>query len=451
MADTFTDPVSPATTPSGDRPQDHAARVAEGRSTGKSLIGKPVVTLDTGTQIGETHDVVYSAAAGRLVGFTLLQNAGLFKRGDTYWLPAESIHALGEDAVTVPSGDHLTAVEGDVNDYAAQAGQGVLGKRLMTEDGKFLGAIDDVLIERDTQKVVAYEVSGGLIQDLYQGQTDVPVDTVLSIGHDVVIVPSSVQDLIQAPKGGLVAAAAAAQVKAGELSQEASAGIATARTQAAEAIEKKEADYALGKQAGRAVTTDAGVPIVTTGQIITASIVQQAIAAGKMHALAASAGYDQAGDAVAEGRDKAGNLADAAKVKLGQAGDAIEDKHGDLLVGKTTGRAVVSDAGLPLVPANHVITDADVMTARAAGKLDDLTLAVGAAVVNAGKEHAATAYSDASDKIAATQAAPVTAPVAAPAVAPVTIIVEQGGNVTIDTSGAAVHSSPAADSDLKKS
>jgi len=135
-------------------------------------------------------------------------------------------------------------------------------------------------------------------------------------------------------------------------------------------------------------------------------------------------------------------------------------------VGKTTGRAVVSDAGLPLVPANHVITESDVMTARAAGKLDDLTLAVGAAVVNAGKEHAATAYDDAKtgavnaydatgDRIAVAQTAPVAAaaaaPVAAPAVAPVTIIVEQGGSVTIDTSGAAVHSSPAAERDLEKS
>ncbi len=483
MADTFTDPnpisVSAAdTSASGDRPQDRAAQVAEGRkgrSTGKSLIGKPVITLADGKQIGETHDVVYSATAGRLVGFTLLQNAGLFKHGDTYWLPAASIHSLGEDAITVQADDSLTAVEGDVNEYAAQAGHGVLGKRLMTDDGKFLGAIDDVLIERSSMNVVAYEISGGLFQDLYKGQTDVSIHTVTSIGEDVVIVPASVQDLMEQPKGGLVAAAAAAQVKAGELSQEASAGIATARTQAAEAIERKEADYALGKQAGRNVTTDAGLPLVTTGQVITASVIQQAIAAGKLHALAASAGYDQAGDAVAVGRSKASSLTDAAKIKLGQAGDAIEDKHGELLVGKTTGRAVVSDAGLPLIPAGHVITAADVALVRTAGKLDDLTLAVGAAVVNAGREHAADAYDatktgavnaydaardgavnayDAADaRIAAAQAAPV-APVAvpaAPAVAPVTIIVEQGGNVTIDTSGAAVHGSPAAGPDIEKS
>ena len=462
---------NPNVSAAGDRPQDRAAQVAEGRkgrSTGRSLIGKPVITLDDGTQIGETHDVVYNPREGRLIGFTLLQGAGLFSRGDTYWLPAEDIRALGEDAVTIMTASHVVRVDGDVNEYAAQAGKGVLGKRLMTEDGKFLGAIDDVLIERTSKNVVAYEVSGGVFQDMYKGQTDVPIKTVTSIGHDVVIVPPFVQDLVAEPKGGLVATAAAAQVKAGELSQEASVGIATVRTQAAEAIERKEAEYVLGKQAGRDVADDAGLPIVMTGQYITQADIQRAIAAGKMHALATSAGYDQAGDAVAATKERAGDLSDAAKVKLAQAGNSIEDKHGDLLLGKTTGRAVLSDSGLPLIPTNHVITESDVMVARATNKLDDLTLAVGAAVVDAGKDHVAAAYDAtktgvvntydaASARVAEAQAAPAAVPVAAtpvaatpvaaPALAPVTIIVEQGGNVTVETPGAALHP----EADLKKS
>jgi len=464
MADAYSDaprPTAAGQPAAGDRPQDRAAQVADyrrGRSTGKSLIGKPVITLDDGVQIGETHDVVYNPREGRLIGFTLLQGAGLFKRGDTYWLPADDIHALGEDAVTVQTAARLVRVEGDVNDYAAQAGQGVLGKRLMTEDGKFLGAIDDVLIERDSKNVVAYEVSGGVFQDMYKGQTDVPIKTVTSIGHDVVIVPPFVREVVEEAKGGLVAASAAAQVKAGELSQEASAGIASARTQAAEAIERKEADYALGKQAGRDVADDAGLPIVMTGQTISQAAIQRAIAAGKMHALAASAGYDQAGDAVAAGKEKAGDLTDSARAKMAQAGGAIEDKYGGLLLGKTTGRAVLADSGLPLIPANHVITEADVMVARATSKLDDLTLAVGAAAVDAGKDHvaaaydatktgAANAYHAAGAQVAAAQAAPAPAAAAAPAVAPVTIIVEKGGNVTVETSEAGVH--PRAD--LEKS
>lgn len=462
MADAYSEPTrTQSATPAGNRPQDRAALVAEGRkgrSTGKALIGKPVVTLDTGTQIGETHDVVYNPREGRLVGFTLLQGVSLFSKGQTYWLPADDIRALGEDAITINSSEMVVRVEGDVNDYAAQAGQGVLGKKLMTEDGKFLGAIDDVLIERLSKNVVAYEVSGGVFQDMYKGQTDVPIQTVTSIGADVVIVPPFVQDIVETPKGGLVAAAAAAQVKAEELKDEAAVGIATARTQAAEAIERKEAEYALGKQAGRDVADDAGRPIVQVGQFITAAQIQQAIAAGKMHALAASAGYDQAGDAAAAAKEKAGDLTDAAKAKLAQAGDAIEDKHGDLLLGKTTGRAVLADSGLPLIPANHVITESDVMAARATNKLDDLTLAVGAAVAAAGREHLTAAYDTAKTgvvnaydtvstqavpaqtppvQIVPVQTAPVqTAPVqAVPAVAPVTIIVEQGGTVTVETSG----------------
>jgi len=456
-------------------PQERAAQVTKNRkglSTGRSLIGKPVITLDSGTEIGQTHDVVYNPREGRLIGFTLLQGAGLFSRGDTYWLPAEDIHALGEDAVTIQNADHIMRVEGDVNDYAAQAGDHVLGKRLMTEDGKFLGAIDDVLIERTSKNVTAYEVSGGVFQDMYKGQTDVPIKTVTSIGRDVVIVPSFVQEMVEEPKGGLVAATAAAQVKATEMGHEAAVGVATARTQAAESIERKEAEYTLGKQAERDVMNEANVPIVLTGQMITPGHIQHAISAGKMHALAASAGYDQAGDAVAAGKDKAGNLADSAKVKLAQAGNAIEDKHGELLLGKTTGRAVLSETGLPLIPANHVITESDVMVARATSTLDDLTLAVGAAVLDAGKEHVAAAYDAtrigavnaydttkagavnaydaASARIAEAQATPAVETVAAPVTTalaavpavtasapPVTIIIEHPDNVTVETPGTA--------------
>lgn len=457
-------------------PQERAAQIIKNRKglcTGKSLIGKPIIALNDGTEIGQTHDVVYNPRDGRLIGFTLLQGASLFNRGDTYWLPAEEIHALGEDAVTIQTAEHVIRVEGDVNAYAAQAGDHVLGKRLMTEDGKFLGAIDDVLIERTSKNVTAYEVSGGVFQDMYKGQTDVPIKTITSIGHDVVIVPTFAWEMVEEPRGGLVAVTAAAQAKATEMGHEAAAGVATIRTQAAESIERKEAEYALGKKAGRGVMDEANLPIVLTGQTITSGHIQHAIVAGKMHALAASAGYDQAGDVVAAGKEKAGDLTDSAKVKLAQAGDAIEDKHGEMLLGKTTGRVVFSETGMPLIPANHVITEADVIVARAASKLDDLTLAVGAAVLDAGKEHVAAAYDTtrkgavnaydvtkagasnayvaAGTRIAEAQptpavetlAAPLTTtptavPIGAASASPVTIILEHPENVMVETPGTAV-------------
>ena len=416
------------------QPHEKAALVNEqrkGRATGKQLIGKPVISLQDGKEQGQTHDVIYNAQQGRLVGFTMLKNAGLFAKGDTFYLAAADIYALGEDAITIQTGDGLQKIDGDVNEIAAQAGSRVLGKRLMTEDGKFLGAIDDVLIDRKTLNVVAYEVSGGVFQDLMRGQSDVPINHIVSIGEDVVVVPPFVAEQTEDAKGGLAAVASATSVKATELGHEAALGFATARTQASEAIERKEIEYTIGKEAAREVRDDAGNILASPGQFITQTIVDRAVAAGKMHALAASVVAAQASDA-----------GDSIKAKASALNEQAKSKIGDYLVGKTTGRAVLMDNGAVLVPAGHVITQVDADAAQAAGKLDDLSAAVGQASVDAAKTSVGNAYDSAKTGVtnaydAATAPAPVVttaAPVAVPAAASgVTIVIEHPENVTVQT------------------
>ncbi len=373
------------------------ARFREGKATGKELIGKTVVALANGKEVGHVHDVVYNPIEGRLVGFTIPHGGGLFSKGDTYWLAAEDVRSIGTDALVIEDASVLRAYAESADEVAEQAGQAVLGKKLMTEDGTFLGGIDDVLVDRDSRRVVAYEVSGGLFQDMMKGQNDVPVNHIISIGQDVVVVPSFVKDNVEAASGGLTAVAHTAREKFDH-----------ARTETAEAIEKKEADYALGKVAGRDVfINDANtIPLARTGETITAATIAQAIPAGKMHALALAAGYTQAGGAF-----------DAAKAKAGELGAAAKDRYADTLVGKTTGRAVLLDNGTVLIPGSHVVTDADAENARAAGKLDDLSAAIAAFAMDTTKDKIAQAYDGAKDSVetarenhaAATAVAPASA------------------------------------------
>lgn len=369
----------------------HQTALREGRSTGKQLIGKSVISLADGEEHGHIHDVVYNPAEGRLIGFTVTRGGGFLSSGETFYLAANELHAIGQDAVTIDSPAQLQAIPGaSVSEVAEDTGQPVLGKRLMTENGKFLGNIDDVLIDRESRRVVAYEVSGGLFHDMMKGQTDVPVNHIISIGHDVVIVPEFVEAQIEEATGGLAAVADAAKTK-----------VAEARTSAAEAIEQKEADYARGKTAGRAVFLDDANTrtLVREGETITDAHVNQAIGAGKLHALAAAAGYAQAGDLAHTAREKASDLAHTAREKAGDLSEAAKDRFGQTLVGKTTARAVVSDTGVLLVPDNHVVTESDVFAARAAGKLDTLAGAVGATYVEDARERAGDAYDSAKDRV----------------------------------------------------
>ncbi len=434
----------------GESAADKARRqtaLRETCSTGKQLIGMSVISLADGEVQGQIHDVIYNPLQGRLVGFTVSRGGGFLSRGETFYLAADNVRAVGEDAVTVESARALSPVEGSVSDAAEDAGQPVLGKRLMTENGKFLGNIDDVLIDRESRRVVAYEVSGGLWHDMMKGQTDIPVEHITSIGHDVVIVPEFVKAQVEETTGGLTATAEAAKEKAAEIKDAAAEKIEETRTSAAIAIENQEADYARGKVAGRDVFLDEANTqlLVRSGEMITDAHIVQATAAGKMHALAAAAGYAHASDLAHSAREKAGDLADAARAKAADLSEAAKDKQGDLLVGKTTGRAVVSDAGLLLVPDNHVVTDADVFASRAGGKLGDLSAAVGASYVEDARERAAAAYDNAKEKAgdaydAARERDAASAPAAAPAVVAATtptVVIQNPEHVLVQSPDAA--------------
>lgn len=411
--------MNPTTTTASPQ-NDPRTFVREGASTAKQLMGHPVVALSNGERVGAIHDVVYSPAQGRLIGFTVTHGGGLFSRGETLWLAAEAIHAIGEDAVVVEAPTQLIKYEAD-SQSVEEIGESVLGKRLMTETGKFLGNVDDVFIDRQSRRVSAYEVSGGVWQNMMKGQSAVPVQEIVSIGHDVVVVPDFVQEHVEAVTGGLAGAYEVGKEK-----------VAQARTEISETVEQKEADFALGKTSANTVTDDKGNLIVRQGEAITAEHIARAQALGQMHALALAAGKTQAGQSYDSLKERAAGAVDAARDKAADLGEGAQNKQGDLLVGKTTGRAVIAENGAVLVPAQHIITQADVVTVRNAGKLNDLSAAVGTQAFEAFKDRVGDAFDATKERLAAANS-----PAAQTAGASVTIITSQPVVVEGTASGGA--------------
>lgn len=365
-----------------DTPAARATAAAEFRrdkKTGKALLGMPIISLTNGEKIGEVHSVVYSAREGRLLYVTIPHGGGLFGGGNTLKLRVEDFHSLGEDAITVQDGSKLIELDRNVKDVESEAGEDILGKRLMTDDGSFLGTIDDVLIDRHSRKLVAYEISGGLWRDITRGQSDIPIDFVGTIGKDVVIVPAHVKEQALIDNGGLSGVLSSAQEK-----------IDDGRTRASLAIEDKEADYAVGRVAADDVSTEDGTVIVRKGETITEEHVQHAMLTERMHALAIVAGKGQAGD-----------LVDAAKAKAADLGEAAQNKQAEMLVGKTTGRDVFADDAntVVMIPAGTLLETHHVEAARTAGKLGAVTTAVGANAFDTAKEKAAGAYDSAKERV----------------------------------------------------
>ena len=71
------------------------------------LIGKPVVSADTGQKLGTVSDLLLDDGGNRLVGLVLRH--GLMKSENV--LPAEAVQTLGADAIVSRSGQLIAAKE----------------------------------------------------------------------------------------------------------------------------------------------------------------------------------------------------------------------------------------------------------------------------------------------------------------------------------------------------
>ncbi|HVM31140.1 MAG TPA: PRC-barrel domain-containing protein [Candidatus Limnocylindrales bacterium] len=120
------------------------------------LIGMPVVTLDEARIIGEVRDVLFDPRESRIAGFTL-RGRGLLSPPLLGFLPAESIHSAGNDAVMVPDGSVLVREKEAIKQRIADQREAP-GAEVITVDGVELGLVGDIVLESagDRLRVVGY-------------------------------------------------------------------------------------------------------------------------------------------------------------------------------------------------------------------------------------------------------------------------------------------------------
>jgi len=161
------------------------------------ITGRPVVTLDTAEDVAEVKDVVFSHDNGFLVGFTLNRRgwlAGPLKQV----LPWAHVHALGPDAVMVTSRDGFTAPDADA--FAGGDAEDVVGGRVITDGGRELGTVTDLVLEVDATeaRVVGYEIGGPTVeQGPGSDQRYIPLPETFAVSSAALIVPASVTNFIR--------------------------------------------------------------------------------------------------------------------------------------------------------------------------------------------------------------------------------------------------------------
>jgi sporulation protein YlmC with PRC-barrel domain len=179
---------------------------------------RPVVTLQ-GEDVAQIKDIVYADGGGQIGGFTL-NGRSLLSGPMKVSLPWGSVVALGPDAVMIEDESALV----DRDEFLAQkvepregsAGRGggdVLGSRVLTDAGRDLGKVLDVIIEiRPAKKgpgaadVVGYEIEP--TEDLGKDRKKVlvPLPDTLAASGEHLVVPASAVDFVTNDLAGFGAA-----------------------------------------------------------------------------------------------------------------------------------------------------------------------------------------------------------------------------------------------------
>lgn len=156
----------------------------------RELFGRAVVTLDTAEDLAEIKDVVFNHAAATVVGFTL-NKRGRFAGPLKVVLPWSRVSALGRDAVMVADRGALGGADDAMSAAGEARDRNVVGTTVMTDAGKALGKVSDLVVEVDGDaRVVGFEVHGDRPGML------IPVGDTIAVSGQTLMVPAAAEDFL---------------------------------------------------------------------------------------------------------------------------------------------------------------------------------------------------------------------------------------------------------------
>src|SRR3954452_9658685 len=151
---------------------------------GKSVIGKPILSLAEGTRLYEVKDLILGTGNDTVVGL-IAEEGGIFS--SSLVVPIDQVTGFGRDAVGVRDrGSIIPADEAPTIQPVLEHKSSLLGTKVYTETGDDQGKVADVYFDESSGRIMDLELSGGMLADAAQGARFVPIEELVRAGPDVV-------------------------------------------------------------------------------------------------------------------------------------------------------------------------------------------------------------------------------------------------------------------------
>jgi uncharacterized protein YrrD len=161
---------------------------------GSQLVGRAVIDMEAAERLGKIKEIIVQRDGERVAGFIIVHGETIVGTGGTRRLiPASAVYSIGPDAMTVRGSSMQELAELDNLPRMSD----IIGHKMVTQSGRLLGVIDDMLINRSDGTIVGFVVGEGVrnkLESIFNPQRPrthgyVRADADLHVGKDLIVVP----------------------------------------------------------------------------------------------------------------------------------------------------------------------------------------------------------------------------------------------------------------------
>jgi len=161
---------------------------------GSQLIGRAVIDMEAAERLGKIKEIIVQRDGERVAGFIVVHGETIVRSGGKRrMIPASAVYSIGPDAMTVRGSSMQELAELDNLPRMSD----IIGHKMVTQSGRLLGVIDDMLINRADGTIIGFVVGEGVrnkLENIFNPQRSsvhgyVRADADLHVGKDLIVVP----------------------------------------------------------------------------------------------------------------------------------------------------------------------------------------------------------------------------------------------------------------------
>ena len=163
---------------------------------GSQLLGRVVIDMEAAERLGKIKEIIVQRDGERVAGFVVVHGETIVGTGGKRrMIPASAVYSIGPDALTVRGSAMQELAELDNLPRMSD----IIGHKMITQSGRLLGVIDDMLINGTDGSIVGFVIGEGIrnkLENIFNPQRPrihgyVRADADLHVGKELIVVPDN--------------------------------------------------------------------------------------------------------------------------------------------------------------------------------------------------------------------------------------------------------------------